>query len=61
MNGNVFIDEIRATRDRIARECGYDLHKIMERAQQAYRELGFTNRVKVSNADTTFTLSVAAR
>ena len=47
MAENIFLDEIRATRDRIARNCGYDLHKIMERARQASRDLGFTNRVKV--------------
>ena len=47
MAENIFIDEIRATRDRIARDCGYDLHKIMEQARKASRDLGFTNRVKV--------------
>ena len=50
MEQNVFLDEIRATRDRIARDCGYDLHKIMERAQQVCRELGFSNRVKIPEA-----------
>ena len=47
MERNVFLDEIRATRERIARECDYDLHKIMELAQQSCRDLGFTKRVKV--------------
>ena len=47
MERNVFLDEIRATRDRIASDCGYDLHKIMERAQQICRDLGFSNRVKI--------------
>ena len=50
MEKNIFLDEIRATRDRIARDCGYDLHKIMEQAQQVCRDLGFSNRVKVSEA-----------
>lgn len=47
MGKSSFLDELRATRDRIARDCGYDLHKIMEQARQASRDLGFTNRVKV--------------
>ena len=41
MSDHYYIDEIRQTRERIAKECGNDLRKIMERAQQTARDLGF--------------------
>ena len=41
MPNNYYIDEIRQTRDRIPKECGYDLRKIMERVQKTVADLGF--------------------
>lgn len=34
------VEEIRATRHRIAVECGNDLHKIMEHAAEAVKKMG---------------------
>lgn len=34
------VDEIRATRHRIAEECGNDLRKIMEHAAESMRKMG---------------------
>ena len=41
MSDNYYIDEIRKTRDRIAKECDYDPQKVLEHAQKAARDLGF--------------------
>lgn len=35
MSDTALIDEVRATRHRIAEECGYDLDKIAQRAADA--------------------------
>ena len=43
MSDNYYIDEIRKTRDRIAKECDYDPQKVLEHAQRAARDLGFVN------------------
>lgn len=40
MSDTALIDEVRATRHRIAEECGHDLMKITEHAEKAARELG---------------------
>ena len=40
MSDTALIDEVRATRHRIAAECGYDLMKITEHAEAAAAELG---------------------
>ena len=34
------VEEIRATRHRIAEDCGNDLHKIMEHAAETMRKMG---------------------
>ena len=41
MPDNYYIDEIRKTRERIAKECDYDSRKIIEHAKKAARDLGF--------------------
>ena len=41
MSDNYYIDEIRKTHDRIAKECDYDPQKVLEHAQKAARDLGF--------------------
>ena len=41
MSDNYYIDEIRKTRDRIAKECDYDPQKVLEHAQKAAHDLGF--------------------
>jgi len=33
MSDSYYIDEIRAIRERIARDCGYDLKRILERVR----------------------------
>ena len=34
------VDEVRATRHRVAEECGHDIMKIIEHAEKAAKELG---------------------
>ena len=41
MSDNCYIDEIRKTRERIAKECGDDLDRILDRVQKTARDLGF--------------------
>ena len=40
MSDTALIDKVRATRHRIAEECGHDPMKIIEHAEKAARELG---------------------
>ena len=40
MSDTALIDEVRATRHRIAEECGHDIMKIIEHAENAAKELG---------------------
>jgi len=50
MSDSYYIDEIRATRERIARDCGYDLKKIMERVQATASKVAYGSLSQVSNA-----------
>jgi len=44
MSDSYYIDEIRATRERIAKDCGYDLKKIMERVHATASKLACGGR-----------------
>lgn len=46
MPDNYYINEIRQTRDRIAKECGDDLDRILDRVQKTALDLGFTSDVR---------------
>ena len=43
---NYYINEIRQTRERIAKECGDDLDRILDRVQKTALDLGFASDVR---------------
>lgn len=45
MSDTALIDEVRATRHRIAAECGNDIMKIIEHATATAAEMGFKREV----------------
>ena len=46
MPDNYYINEIRQTRERIAKECGDDLDRILDRVQKTALDLGFDSDVR---------------
>ena len=46
MPDNYYINEIRQTRERIARECGDDFDRILDRVQKTALDLGFASEVR---------------
>ncbi|MCX7014166.1 MAG: hypothetical protein NTW86_16720 [Candidatus Sumerlaeota bacterium] len=48
MRKDPIVEEVRRAGDRLARACGYDLHKLCERLRQTERE--FADRVSTPEA-----------
>ena len=48
MRKDPIVEEVRRAGDKIARECGYDLHRFCERLRQTERE--FADRVGTPKA-----------
>jgi len=48
MRNDPIVEEVRRAGDRIARQCGYDLHKFCERMRQVQRE--FEDRARTAKA-----------
>ena len=40
MSGDPIVAEVRAIRDKLAAECGYDVHEIFQRIRQRQAESG---------------------
>lgn len=50
MSDSYYIDEIRATRERIAKDCDYDLKKILERVHARAAKIACAGRLLEKNA-----------